>query len=217
MVTGTIHKLLDRTRSFLSVYDESGVLRYLKSSWTVPDLIKLLAHRNPAVVKVAATCLGIWADPVATSALTASLSHGDAIVSTMAEFSLWTIWFKERGPAAEALLRGVSRMNYSQAIGVLEALADKYPDWAEPYHQRAIINFKEHLFISSVDDCKETLALQEHHFGAWACLGRAYTQLGLYSQALSCFRRALQIHPRLGGVRQSLRTIRELTGKAQLS
>ena len=95
-----IDRLVGRTRSFLSVYDETGLLRYLRSTWPVPDLIKLLAHRDAAVVKVSATCLGLLGDPVATSALLASLPHEDAVVSTMAEFSLWSIWFMEGGATA---------------------------------------------------------------------------------------------------------------------
>ncbi len=209
-----IEKLVRRTRSYLRVYDEAGLLRYLRSSWRTTVLIKLLAHDNAAEVKVAATCLGILGDPIATSALIAALPYEDAVVTEMAEFALWTIWFKERGPAAEALLRTVPNLGYTRAIEVLNALVDKYPDWAEPYNQRAIVNYEEELFVSAADDCRETLSIQPHHFGAWAGLGHSNSQLGLYSEAFDCYRRALEIHPRLGGVRQSLRSIRQVSGNA---
>lgn len=212
-----IDRLASRTRSYLSVYDETGLLRYLKSTWPVTELIKLLAHRDAAVVKVSATCLGVLGDPVATSALLASLPHEDAVVSTMAEFSLWSIWFKERGASAESLLRQAVRLEHAEAVSVLDALADRYPDWAEPHNQRAIVNFTEHRFVESISDCRRVLAIQEHHFGAWTGLGHCYAHLGEYAKSLECLGRALVIHPRLSGIRQSQRTVREQAGQTQFT
>ncbi len=210
-------RLVGRTRSYLSVYDETGLLRYLKSTWPVTHLIKLLAHRDAAVVKVSATCLGLLGDPVATSALLATLPHEDAVVSTMAEFSLWSIWFMERGASAESLLRQAGRLDPAEAVSVLDALADRYPDWAEPHNQRAIVNFKEHRFVESIRDCRSVLAIQEHHFGAWSGLGHCYARLAEYAKSLACYGRALDIYPRLSGIRQSQRAVREQAGQAQFT
>ena len=212
-----VDRLVGRTRSFLSVYDETGLLRYLRSTWPVMDLVKLLAHRDAAVVKVSATCLGLLGDPVATSALLASLPHEDAVVSTMAEFSLWSIWFKERGVSAESLLRQAGWLEHAEAVSVLDALTDRYPDWAEPHNQRAIANFGAHRFVESISDCRRVLAIQEHHFGAWAGLGLCYARLGEQDKSLECYRRALVIHPRLSGVRQAVRTVREHAGQTQFT
>ena len=217
MSSRDVDRLVGRTRSFLSVYDETGLLRYLRSTWAVTDLIKLLAHRDAAVVKVSATCLGLLGNPVATSALLASLPHEDATVSMMAEFSLWSIWFMERGTSAESLLRQAGRLEYAEAVSVLDALADRYPDWAEPHNQRAIVNFRAHRFVASINDCKRVLAIQEHHFGAWAGLGHCYARLGENAKALECYGRALDIYPRLSGIRQSLRVVREQAGQTQFT
>jgi len=212
-----MNKLVSRTRSYLSVYDETGLLRYLKSTWPVTDLIKLLAHSDAAVVKVSATCLGLLGDPVATSALLASLPHEDAVVSTMAEFSLWSIWFMERGVSAQSLLRQAGWLAHAEAVSVLDALADRYPDWAEPHNQRAIVNFKEHRFVEAIRDCRSVLAIQEHHFGAWAGMGHCYARLGEYARSLECYGRALVIHPRLSGIRQSQRVVREQASQTQFT
>ena len=212
-----VNRLVRRMRSFLSVYDETGLRRYLRSTWTVTDLIKLLAHRDAAVVKVSATCLGSLGDSAATSALLASLPHEDAIVSMMAEFSLWSIWFMERGASAESLLRQAGRLEYAEAVSVLDALADRYPDWAEPPNQRAIVNFREHRFVESIGDCRKTIEIQEHHFGAWAGLGHCYAHLRENAKSQECYGRALVIHPRLSGVRQALRAVREQAGQTQFA
>lgn len=212
-----VDMLVNRTRSFLAVYDEIGLLRYLRSTWPVTDLIKLLAHRSAAVVKVSATCLGSLGNPVATPALLASLPHDDAIVAAMAEFSLWSIWFTERGAAAESLLRQAGRLEYGQAVSVLDALADRYPDWAEPHNQRAIVNFNEQRFVESIRDCRRVLAIQEHHFGALAGMGQCYARLGEHTKALESLGRALEIHPRLDGVRQAQRVIRSQAGQTQFT
>ncbi len=212
-----INRLVGRTRSCLSAYDETGLLRYLKSTWPVTDLTKLLAHRDAAVVKVSATCLGLLGDPVAGSALLATLPHEDAVVSTMAEFSLWSIWFMERGASAESLLRQAGWLEHAEAVSVFDALTDRYPDWAEPYNQRAIANFRAHRFVESISDCRSVLTIQEHHFGAWAGLGHCYARLGEQGKSLECYRRALVIHPRLSGVRQAVRTVREQAGQTQFT
>lgn len=217
MISSGAQNLLNRTRSFLSVYDDAGLLRYLRSAWTPDELIGLLAHQDPPVVKVAATCLGLIADPVATESLVDSLSHLDAVVSEMAEYALWTIWFKERGAGPEALLRAAEHTEYRQSTAVLEALIDKYPDWAEPYHRRAILNYNEHFFMAAAHDCMDALEVQEHHFGAWAQLGHAFSELSNYAQSLDCYRRALEIHPRMRGVRRALQKVRELIGSTPTS
>ena len=210
-------RLVSRTRSYLGVYDETGLLRFLRSTWPVTDLIKLLAHRDANVVKVSATCLGLLGDPVATSALLASLPHEDAVVSTMAEFSLWSIWFMERGASAESLLRQAGRLEHAEAVSVLDALADRYPDWAEPHNQRAIVNFKARRFVDSSRDCRRALAIQEHHFGAWAGMGHCYARLAEHAKSLECYAQALAIYPRLSGIRQSQRVVREQAGQTQFT
>ncbi len=139
------------------------------------------------------------------------------MVSMMAEFSLWSIWFMERGSSAESLLRQAGRLEPAEAVSLLDALADRYPDWAEPRNQRAIVNFREHRFVAAINDCRRTLAIQEHHFGAWAGLGHCYARLRENAKSQECYGRALVIHPRLSGVRQALRAVREQAGQTQFA
>ena len=59
-------------------------------------------------------------------------------------------------------------------------------------------------------DCKKTIGLNAVHFGAHATMGHNHTHLGQYPEALACYRAALNIHPRMEGIRQSMRRIRSL-------
>lgn len=210
MTTATTLSLVERTRAFLQVYDEAGLRQYLQHHWTCPGLVQVLGGADAEAGKVAAVCLAVLGDSAAVPALTAALRHEDAVVCSVGEFALWTIWFGQAGPDAERRLRGVFRMEYSGATAVLDELIEAFPEWAEAYNQRAIVNYRNHRFISAIDDCKEALALQEQHFGALAGLGHAYAQLGLYREAARCYQNALAIHPRMAGIRQALRVTRQL-------
>jgi tetratricopeptide (TPR) repeat protein len=217
MISTAIESLQERTRTHLSVFDEPGLRRFLRASWPVEDLVELLEHSDTDVAKIAATCLGTCGDSRAASALTAVLSHEDAIVSTMAEFALWTIWFGDCGPEAEAKLRKAGRLDYPKAVVLLDDLVGRFPTWAEAYNQRAIANYLNRRFVSAIDDCKEALAINPRHFGALAGLGHAYAQVGLYQEAARCYQKALNVHPRMDGIRQALRTVRNLLRSGQLA
>ncbi len=201
--------LISIARSYMMVYDHCGLERYLRR-WDVNGLLPLLSGEDTDKAKIAALGLGLLGEPKAVAALTSALAHRDAVVSAMAEYALWTIWFGEYGSADEGRLRRAAQLPYAEAIELLEELIDQHPDWAEAYNQRAIVHFRQRCFISALDDCREVLAINDRHFGAVAGLGHTYAQLGLYDRAERCYRRALQLHPRLKGIRQALRTIRGL-------
>ena len=57
-------------------------------------------------------------------------------------------------------------------------------------------------------DCRRTLRLNGHHFGALAGLAHSYASLGQLDRALNAYHHALRVHPRLEGIRQSISQIR---------
>jgi tetratricopeptide (TPR) repeat protein len=47
------------------------------------------------------------------------------------------------------------------------------------------------------------------HFGAWAGMGHCYAHLGKHAEAIRSYEKALEINPRLEGVRQGIESLRE--------
>lgn len=194
----------------MAVFDGPGLKRYLRVHWGIDGLIDLLESSRTDLAKIAALGLGHLGDAAAVPALLGALIHEDDTVTRMSEYSLWTLWFGEAGEEAEAKLRHASHLPYEDAVVVLDRLIGQHPDWLEPINQRSIVHFRQRCFISAMQDCRTVLSSNPAHFGALAGLGHTYAQLGCYKEAESCYRKALRIHPRMRGVRQSLRTVREL-------
>jgi tetratricopeptide (TPR) repeat protein len=78
------------------------------------------------------------------------------------------------------------------------------PDFAEGWNKRATVRFMRKDFVNSIADCQQTLARNSSHFGAASGQGLCHMSLGQYREAAVCFRRALDIHPQLRGVRHNL-------------
>jgi len=78
------------------------------------------------------------------------------------------------------------------------------PDFPEGWNKRATVRYMRKEFSGSIADCQQTLARNSSHFGAASGQGLCHMSLGEYREAAVCFRRALEIHPHLHGVRHNL-------------
>jgi tetratricopeptide (TPR) repeat protein len=96
--------------------------------------------------------------------------------------------------------------DFAGAEGLLTALIELAPEWAEAWNKRATVRYLAADYPGSIADCRETLARTPHHFGALAGQGLCHMALEQYGPAAAMFRRALQVHPHLQAVRQNLRS-----------
>jgi tetratricopeptide (TPR) repeat protein len=106
------------------------------------------------------------------------------------------------GAPAQAVKHGPVRLDqrratFSRVIGMAR-------EFAEGWNKRATARYLMNDFAGSIRDCEETLARNPNHFGASSGQGLCHTSLREYREAAICFRRALEIHPRLTAVRQNL-------------
>ena len=202
------------TRPFFERLDEEGLCAHLRARWPRHRLTDLLEHADPEVASTAAICLGLAGTFDDTAALARSLHHDDYFVVSMAERSLWSIWLRSSTDGCHTLLRSaidcIHRPDCARAESLLDEILVKDPDFAEACNQRAVLYFLIGRFELSIIACHRALALNRFHFGAAAGLGHNHFQLGDYQAATAAYRRALQLHPRLEGVRQALRRIREV-------
>ncbi len=206
--------LIREAGRFLRNGDEPGLRRYLGRAWSIGQLAELLHGDDTVVSWLAAYCLGTIGGPVSVMPLARALHHNDAAIVAAAEDGLWRIWFDEAGVAVRRRLQRAAdqldQERFDAARAILEEIIARHPAFAEAYNQRSILRYLQDDYVGSIADCKKTISLNRCHFGAHAGLGHAHANLGNYQDAIACYRRALQIHPRMDGLRQAIRRIGSL-------
>jgi tetratricopeptide (TPR) repeat protein len=137
-----------------------------------------------------------------------ALQEDDVELAATAEAFLWRIWCRSGNSEADLVFRaGVEAMqrgDLTQAENLFSQVIQRNPDFAEAWNKRATVRYAIKRFAESIADCQETLARNPHHFGAAAGQGLCHISLGQFREAAICFRRALEIHPHLDGVRCNL-------------
>jgi|SRR5687767_4060143 len=138
----------------------------------------------------------------------ASLKGDDAELAATAEAILWRTWCHSGDVETDRLFRaGVDAMQsrkLEEAEELFGRVIEMLPSFAEGWNKRATVRYMREDYRGSVDDCRETLARNPHHFGAASGQGLCHMSLNEFREAAICFRRALEIHPHLDGVRHNL-------------
>lgn len=128
-----------------------------------------------------------------------ALKDQNETVRNQAIGEFWHMWFHQKG------LQGAKRLIESQTLleaerreeakAILDELIVSQPDFAEAWNRRAVFYYMEGNYSAAIEDCKKTLELIPHHFGALHGLGLSYAAAGNYRDAIQCFRRTLDIQP----------------------
>jgi tetratricopeptide (TPR) repeat protein len=137
-----------------------------------------------------------------------ALKGEDPELAATAEAILWGAWCRSGDPETDRLFRaGVDAMQnrrLTESEEFFSRVVERQTEFAEGWNKRATVRYVRQNFIGSIADCQETLARNPNHFGAAAGQGLCHMSLGQFREAAMCFRRALEIHPHLDGVRQNL-------------
>src|SRR5688572_5856838 len=140
----------------------------------------------------------------------AVLKGDDAVQAARAAALLWQTWHASGDAALDALLRqGIEAMERQQlgtAEEIFSRMVAQAPAFAEGWNKRATVRYLARDYTGSIEDCRQTLARNPHHFGALSGQGLCHLALGEYREAADLFRRALAVHPHLTGARANLRT-----------
>lgn len=170
-----------------------------------------MCHADVDVRRVAAVTLGLIGDETCVGCLARALHDGDEQVNEMAEHALWGVWFRSCQPRAAAPFQeGVALLNAESYKCAIDRFRDALridPAFAEAYHQCALARFFLGQWRDSIEDCQQTLLRQPAHFGAMASMGHAHAHLGELHEALSCYRRAVAINPRMTAVAQAVKRL----------
>jgi len=91
----------------------------------------------------------------------------------------------------------MDKKDFDLAIKLLNAIVDFRNDYVEAWNRRATVYFMKKDFDSAIADIGEVLKREPRHFGALSGLGMIMQELGDEKAALTAFRRALEVHPKL--------------------
>jgi tetratricopeptide (TPR) repeat protein len=148
------------------------------------------------------------ADWRVTPAVAALLHADDPELVALAEATLWQIWSRSGDPAADAAfadgLRAMEAQDWLGAVTAFSRVIEAAPAFPEGWNKRATARFLATHYATSIADCEEVVRRNPFHFGALSGQGLCHAALGQLREAARCFRRALEIHPRLETVRQHL-------------
>ena len=188
--------------------DAATLAQAIGARWHPLAICRLLRHRDADVRRVAAFTLGLVGNRAVVPPLTRALRDPDAQVNEMAEYSLWSIWFRDCNPAAvKPFKEGLALLAveaHDRAISCFNASTTADPTFGEAYNQCAIAHFFLGQWSKALADGFRAVRYVPMHFGAISGLGHCYTQMGQFAPALKCYRHALHIHPRLHGVRKAI-------------
>ena len=116
-----------------------------------------------------------------------------------ATMGLWDCWYFEAGEVAETYIRKgedlMSLNKFEEAQSHFEKVIKTYPEFAEGHNKLATVLFLLGDYKNSVNECKVTLKMNPHHFGAWHGMGLCLFKLARYSEAIESFKSALEIQP----------------------
>ncbi|MCC7146493.1 MAG: tetratricopeptide repeat protein [Phycisphaeraceae bacterium] len=191
--------------------DVAGLAASVLGRWTSRDVSRLLQAFEVDVRRVAAVTLGLIGDRKVVPALAKALHDVDAQVNQMAEYSLWSIWFRSGLPeATKTFLRGVALIEQERYQDAIEPFEDAYhidPGFAEAYNQCSIAHYYLGQWEESLEDCRETLRREPLHFAAMAGIGHCYAEMEHLDLALEYYRRAVAINPRMPVIQSAISSI----------
>jgi len=128
------------------------------------------------------------------------------------ERRLHTLWSRSNSATADILLsrsnEALEEDNTEIAAELAEKVTELAPQFAEGWHQRAVIAMHLEDFEDAVTSLRHTLSLQPKHFIALAELGSILEEFGDDENALAAYREALALNPFIDGLSER---IRELT------
>lgn len=208
-------EFVEQARPIFESDNPEAVARFLRRYWPASDLRALLdcGHDDAAsMALVGLSLIGIMEDGAAIAAL---LHHDDGTMAEFAEHALWSIWFRDGGDEASAALaqavRLIDEQKLDEATAAISAALASAPDFAEAHHQLAMLGFLRGDYAVAIESCRSALRLNPWHFGAMAGLGHCYAAQGYFNEARMAYQRALELNPRLAGVRQAIRQLRSLS------
>jgi tetratricopeptide (TPR) repeat protein len=205
--------LLDYFTTFVADRDVEAFQTRVSARYNEGTLCRIVSGSpDTAARRAAVLALGLLGSFEHSNAvLGKALRDPDVAVRTMAEDSLWAIWFRAGTPDQNRMLSqvrlSISRRQLDLAERQASRLIELSPNFAEAYNQRAIIYCVQGRFAESVRDCQSVLSRNPYHFGAVSGMAQCQLQLDHPRDALKSLRRALSLQPYRSTLRDDIRLL----------
>ena len=188
--------------------DEEKIKQLLISNYSEADLAAYLHSKDPLLGRAAGFALRLVGSPGVIPELITALKDNDRGTRFNAEYALWEIWSHSGDDSVDAMLADGKNLlkneAYQQAVERFTTVIEADPSFAEGYNQRAIAYFMLEEWSKAVRDCKQTVALNPYHFGAFAGMGHIYVRLGKIEEAIEAYKQALVINPNLISIAEAV-------------
>jgi len=130
-----------------------------------------------------------------------AVAENDSIARYKVE-EMWRIFFmtpdEQTADDMNRAIRARGGFNFEKAIGFLNRVIDRHPDYVEAWNQRATIRFLQKDYDASVADCERVLELEPRHIGCLSGVANIYIRhQKKYDAGRDMLARALKLHPRL--------------------
>ena len=90
----------------------------------------------------------------------------------LAEDDLWLTWMmapdEQTAEELNQAIRAKGGYNFEKAIGFLDTMIARHPDYPESWNQRSYVHFLMGNFDKSLSDCEHALTLEPRHIGCLA-------------------------------------------------
>ncbi len=175
---------------------------------TQEEALAILTEGDPVRRREAAMVLAAIGDGRAVPALVHALTDDDPALGHLTERALWEIWCRSGDPETDQLLQeGIEVLGpqtLDRAVEVFSRVIARAPGFAEGYNKRATALYLQGEYERAIADCEATLERNPYHFACLTGQGLCHLALRKFRQAEACFRKALNIHPRLQAARHNL-------------
>ena len=137
----------------------------------------------------------------------------DEVVAEEAERRITQMWHEGANPELTSDLNKAKQLieswSFEAAMKLLDDLAQRAPQFAEVWNQRATLHFIQRNYAASLADIDRTLALEPRHFGALSGLGQIRLKSGDRRGALEAFERTFAVHPYLPALKYKVEVLRK--------
>lgn len=111
------------------------------------------------------------------------------------------IWMNSGSDTVDVLMsragKAIQADDSALALDLLDVVVILKPSFAEGWNRRATVHYMREEFGKSLVDIERTLALEPRHWGALSGLAIIQRRLGYDGEALTTFRKALEVNPNL--------------------
>ncbi len=132
------------------------------------------------------------------------------------EDRIWAVWTGAGNETTNLLMsrakKAADDKEYDLAIRMLSSIIEIKPEFTEAWNRRATVYFLKKDYVNSMADIGKVLAREPRHFGALSGLGLIMQDVGDDKHALEAYRKALEIYPRLKGMEEKVKTLKDKVG-----